>query len=205
MFEEEKQYLINIPEIEPRIIFNMDLRKVTADGFVSWDGSLYPVPLKYCLRNVLIDSVMGKYIKIYDEKGQFIAEHNKNLFKESLIHPEHIKFNEECILHRKNKRSKLVNRFIELTGETGNMFLEGLKKNTGSNIYWHVSEIINYIELYGIKNVLPAINICLESGFYDKNSVKRLIKPDITIESIGNVLPSSVNIQRNLSYYRMEE
>ena len=29
MFEEEKPYLISIPYVEPRIIFNMDLRKVT--------------------------------------------------------------------------------------------------------------------------------------------------------------------------------
>jgi transposase len=205
MFEEEKERLISIPSVEPRIIYNMDLRKVSADGYVSWDGKLYPVPLKYCLSNVLIDSVMGKHIKIYDEKGLFIAEHNKNLFNERPIHPEHIKINEACILNRKNKRSKLLNRFIELTGETGSMFLEGLEKNTGLNVYWHVSEIINYIELYGIKNVLPAINICQESGFYDKNSVKSLIKTDIAIENFQNVLPLPVNIKRNLSYYRIEE
>ena len=39
MFEEEKQYLTSVPVIEPRIIFGMDLRKVTAGGYVSWDGN----------------------------------------------------------------------------------------------------------------------------------------------------------------------
>lgn len=206
MFEEEKEYLIKIPAIEPRMLFNMDLRKVTSDGYVSWDGTLYPVPLKYCLQNLLIEPVMGKLVKIYNEKGEFIAEYNKNIFGEKrIIHPEHIIFNEECALRKESKRSKILNKFIGLAGESGRAFIEGLEKNTGSNIYWHVSEIINYIELYGIKNVLPAISICAESGFYDKNSVKRLIKPDAVIESFQSVLPSAVNIQRNLSYYRMEE
>ena len=205
MFEEEKQYLIGIPVIEPRMLFNMDLRKVTSDGYVSWDGTLYPVPLKYCLRNVLIEPVLGRMVKIYDEKGSFIAEYNKNIFGERLIHPEHIKFNEECVLRKETKRSKLLNKFIGLAGEAGNVFIEGLEKNTGLNIYWHVSEIINYIELYGIKNVLPAINICAESGFYDKNSVKRLIKTDVVIENVPNILPLPVNIKRNLSYYRIGE
>ena len=206
MFEEEKQHLIRIPVIEPRIIFGMDLRKITSDGYVSWDGTLYPVPLKYCLQNVLIEPVFGRMVKIYNEKGIFIAEYNKNLFgSKRPVHPEHIKFNEECILRKEYKRSKLLNKFIGLVGETGNVFIEGLEKNAGSNIYWHVSEIINYIELYGIKNVLPAINICAESGFYDKNSVKRLIKTDVVIENVQNVLPLPVNIQRNLSYYRIGE
>lgn len=206
MFEEEKAYLAQVPAIEPRMVFGLDLRKVTADGYVSWDGVLYPVPLKYCMSNVLIEPVFGRIVKIYDERGSFIAEYNKNIFGEKrLIHPEHIKFNEECVLRKENKRSKLLNKFIGLAGEAGNAFVEGLEKNTGLNIYWHVSEIINYIELYGIKNVLPAINICAASGFYDKNSVKRLIKTDVVIESVPNVLPLPVNIQRNLSYYRLEE
>lgn len=183
----------------------MDLRKVTADGYISWDGNLYPVPLRYCLSNVLIEPVLGRMIKIYDEKGKFIAEYNKNISGGRPAHPEHIKFNEECILRKESKRSKLLDKFMSLAGETGRVFIEGLRKNTGPNIYWHVSEIINYIELYGIKNVLPAINICAESGFYDKNSVKRLIKTDVVIERVPGILPPPVNIQRNLSYYRIGE
>ena len=99
-----------------------------------------PLPLKYCLQNVLIEPVFGRIVKIYNEKGEFIAEYNKNIFeRKRLIHPEHIKFNEECALRKESKRSKLLNRFIELTGTGGKVFIEGLEKNTGLNIYWHVS------------------------------------------------------------------
>ncbi len=206
-FKIEKAYLKAIPKIEIRALFNMEIRKVTSDGYISFGGLLYPCPLKLCLRNVLIESIFGRVIKVYDEKGNFLVEHNINIFSRTRPeHPEHTELNNKFIEQKKMKRSKLINRFVELTGEKGLAFTEGLKINTGPNVYWHISEIINYIELYGLKNVMPAIEECVEFSFFDKNSVKKLITPQISVERTKDtaIIPS-VNITRDLSYYHIEE
>ena len=47
-FKREKDLLIPPLEIEPGGLFELNLRKVSNDGYISWKGNFYPVPMKFC-------------------------------------------------------------------------------------------------------------------------------------------------------------
>jgi len=44
-FEREKDYLRPLPELEPQVSFKFDIRKVSHDGYISWEGNYCPEPL----------------------------------------------------------------------------------------------------------------------------------------------------------------
>jgi len=68
-FEEEKVHLRVIPFVDPTLVYDREIRKVSNDGYVSWNGGLYVVPMSLCLHNVLVEVVSGRTLKIYDFAG----------------------------------------------------------------------------------------------------------------------------------------
>jgi len=65
-----------------------------------------------------------------------------------------------------------VQKFTTAYGEDGQRYLEGLRKECGANLYWHLAEILSYQELYSPEDITAAIKKCLEIGSFHKNSVK---------------------------------
>lgn len=59
-FKREEAFLKRLPLVEPKILYNKHLRKVSNDGYISWDGALYPVSMKYSLKDVYIFDEWGK-------------------------------------------------------------------------------------------------------------------------------------------------
>ncbi|BCB96802.1 hypothetical protein JZK55_17240 [Dissulfurispira thermophila] len=60
---DEKPLLRPIPEVEPAEIFPKEIRSVTNDGYISWAGALYPVPMKHCLRQVKIETLLERPLR----------------------------------------------------------------------------------------------------------------------------------------------
>ncbi len=71
-FLREKTLLKGIPLIEPAILYDRPLRKVSNEGYLSWDGALYPVAMQYCLKDVRVESEFGKKIRVHDMGGHLI-------------------------------------------------------------------------------------------------------------------------------------
>ena len=177
-FEREKHYLRPLPEVEPRLLFKFDIRKVTNDGYISWRGNLYPVPMRLCLKEVMVESVFGKVINIYELKGELLCHYCVNPKAKGIrpAHPEHEGLNKAYQAKRKKAVSVVVKRFSSLFGDISEEFIKGLRASTGPNIYWHLSEILACCDLYALEDIKDAIKQCCRIGSYHKNSVIRLLK-----------------------------
>lgn len=174
-FLREKGDLKGIPNVEPRVLCKREPRKVTNDGYVNYGGNLYPVPMKYCLREVMIEPVFGRLLKVYDAKGELISEQETTGNGIRPVHPEHEAINNGHKEKKERIRNVLVERFITLFGTTGDNYLKGLKDNTGANVYWHLSEILTCCDAYKPEVIKTAIEECIGIGSYHKNSIIRLL------------------------------
>ncbi|MBC7075525.1 MAG: IS21 family transposase [Syntrophomonadaceae bacterium] len=212
MFEEEKAHLLKIPSIEPALLQFKEPRKVSNDGYISHNGNLYPVPMRYCTKRVWIEIIYGRRMKVYDEAGTLLDEFDLYLQKQTSrpVHPEHEVINRQYQEKKTRVRSALAGKFISTFGEAGRTYLEGLRNQTGANLYWHLAEILRYQNIYTTEDITAAIKECLNIGSYHKNSIKRLLeKKEIAPLSL-DYDPASLNlpplkIKRDLSCYTLDE
>ena len=210
-FQREKDTLKGIPLIEPAMLHNKPVRTVSNDGYISWDGALYPVAMGYCLQTVRVEAEFGKTIKVYNMGGSLIAEHKACLFDKGIrpVHPEHEDRNEVYMKKKESHRAESLRMFIETFQETGQTYAEGLKTAVTANLYWHIEEIMKYTILYSISDVKSVLVECIEIGAYHKNSVRRLLacrapksRPLEILNELHIVPP--VDIRRPLSAYKVE-
>ncbi len=211
-FRREESALRAIPRVEPALLYKKEIRRVSNDGYISWDGALYPVAMKNCLKQVMIESLFGKKLKVYSIDGEPIAELGIRLTDKRIrpTHPEHEQINEGYRKKKEAYRSESVRRFIETFKGQGEVFIEGLRKAVTANMYRHIEEILRYTDFYSIDDISIALRECIEIGAYHKNSVRRLLesippkeRPMETINSL--YITSSITITRPLSEYRVAE
>ncbi|MGB9851222.1 MAG: Mu transposase domain-containing protein [Moorellaceae bacterium] len=212
MFAEEKEHLLKIPSIDPALLQRKEPRKVSNDGYISHEGHLYPVPMRYCARKVWIENIYGRHMKVYDEAGVLVEEFDLDLKKQTIrpLHPEHEAINRQYQEKKVKARSALAGKFISTFGEEGQRYLEGLREQTGANLYWHLSEILSYQNIYTNEDIAAAIKECLKIGSYHKNSVKRLLEgkelaPLSLANEVTNLEVPAGKIKRDLSCYALEE
>lgn len=207
----ERKSLMCIPTVEPTSLYNRQVRNVSSDGYISWDGGLYPAPMRLCLKTVMVEPVFGRLIRVYDERGILAAEHQVRLFDKCPRpeHPEHKEINKQFMEKRAAVRSEVVSRFIEFFDDSGRVYIEGLRDSVGTNLYWHLSEIIKYTGIYSVDDVSDVIAECISIGSYHKNSIKRLLgnkkmqKPLIGSFGLGHMV-TQVDIKRELQAYKVE-
>jgi len=210
-YSREKGYLKGIPSVEPTVLYEREFSKVSNDGYISYNGGFYPVPMRLCLKEVRVEPIFGRLLRVYDEKGHLAVEHQVNLFERGLRpeHPEHEEINSRLREKKQTQRSEVVDRFIETFDDTGRLYAEGIKERVGANLYWHLSEIMKYTELYSVSEVSDVLAECIRIGAYHKNSVKRLlslrkIHEPVAVPAPAALIFPSVDITRGLSAYRVE-
>ncbi len=210
-FLRERELLRHIPSVEPTFLYERVVKKVSNDGYISYKGGLYPVPMRLCLTEVMIESVFGKVFRVYDKRGEMVIEHRVRLFDKRVRpeHPEHEEINKRYREKRSAHSSEIVNRFIRTFNDNGKIYVERLRERVGPNLYWHLTQIMRYSSIYSIEDVSDVLRECIEIGTYHKNSVKRLLQvrqmPAPVIEPLSSIHSvSSVDITRDLSFYRME-
>ena len=210
-FKREKDYLQPVVPVEPTVLYPREPKKVSNDGYISCAGNLYPVPMCLCLKTVWIEPIYGRKFKVYDEKGALVGEHDINLQKQAgrPTHPEQEEINKKYQEKNAKTRSALVANFATSFGEAGRLYLAGLKEQAGANLYWHIKEILQYREIYGIEAVTAAIEECLSFGAYHKNSIKRLLEgkepgPSPEFNPQTTIKFPRMNIKRDLSFYSRE-
>lgn len=210
-FKIERGQLRAIPTIEPTRLYGRHVVKVSNDGYISWDGGLYPVPMRLCLREVWVESVFGRLIRVYAMAGVMVAQHEVRLDTRGIRppHPEHEEINRQYREKREAIQSEVVRRFVETFDDTGRVYIEGLRQRVGPNLYWHLCEIMKYIRVYPIEDVSDVIAECISIGAYHKSSVGRLLgkrkmkEPSLNPSFMGYTI-AHVDIRRSLGTYRME-
>ncbi|MBU3931022.1 MAG: IS21 family transposase [Proteobacteria bacterium] len=209
-FEREKVHLRPIPSVDPALIYTRETRKISSDGYVSCDGLLYPVPMGFCLRGVMVEVISGRTVRVYDLSGNMIAEHAVRLFdKGRPEHPEHAAINDAYIGKKESYRAGLIRTFVERFPDQGDAYVAGLRKNTTVNMSWHLEEILGFSHFYKNDEIAAVLDECIRLGAYHKNTVKRLLgERDFQIPlSVLDGLPmhrAALDITRSLSAYRVE-
>ena len=206
-FEREKEHLRPYLPVDPVFVHQKQQRTISNDGYLSFDGEFYPVPMRLCLQNVWVESIFGVQLRVYDQGGKFIAEYERQLtggIRPS--HPEHEKMNQKYQDKKRNTRSRLVENFSSIFGQVGIDYLEGLKDSVGANLYWHLSEILKYQDIYLVDEIQRAIKECIAIKTYHKNSVLKFldIKKMKTPPKEGfflNLRLPQADIRRDLSFY----
>jgi len=178
-FSRESKHLRALPVVEPTILYDRQIRKVSNDGYISWDGNFYPVPMDLYLTEVMVESIFGKIIKIYNTEGKVVTEHQIRLFDKGIRpeHPEHESINREYRDKKKRLRSAVIEKFICLFDIVGQQYIAGLRGAVGANVYWHLSEILACCKVYEPGTVRKVLSDCIDIGAYHKNSVLRLLDP----------------------------
>ncbi len=210
-FEREKVHLRPIPVVDPALIYSREVRKVSNDGYISWDGHLYAVPMAFCLHDVLAEEILGSVLLIYDVSGKVIVEHPVCLFDKRIRpeHPEHTSINEACLQKKEAYRTGLIRTFVERFPDQGDIYVAGLRKNTTVNMSWHLEEILGFCHFYKNNEVAAVLDECIRLGAYHKNTVKRLLGehdfqiPLSALEGLP-VCRAGLEITRSLSAYRVE-
>jgi len=207
-FKEEKEHLKSVMKVEPTVLYDRESRKVSNDGYVSFRGGLYPVSMKLCRQEVLIEFVFGRTLKIYEMSGTLDSEHGIHVFEDGIRpeHPEHKKINQAYKDKKEAVHSALLVNFIVLFGETGGQYIKGLRKSVNANIYWHIKEITACSEIYYAAEIERVLQTCIEIGSYHKNTVLRLLdhtktKPPAVEPILSCHTYPKENITRELSAY----
>jgi hypothetical protein len=210
-FAREKKHLRPIPTVDPALIYSREVRKVSNDGYISWGGHLYAVPMAFCFRDVLAEEILGSVLLIYDTSGKIIAEHPICLFDKKIRpeHPEHAPVNEACLQKKESYRAGLIKTFLERFPDQGEVYVAGLRKNTTVNMSWHLEEILGFCRFYKGHEIAAVLDECIRLGAYHKNTVKRLLGerdfqiPLPAVEGLP-ICGSSAELARPLSVYRVE-
>ncbi len=206
-FVREKEYLQKMATIEPTILYNRTLRKVSNDGYISFAGRFYPVPMSYCLQDVMVEQVFGKSIRIYALKGELIQESsiNENGYKPE--HPAHKILNDKFEEKKKRATSLIVEKFELSFPHHGPLFIQGLKDRHGKNAYWQLEEILEWEKIYSQDSIEKALKECLEMHAFHKSHVRRSLETKKMCcpqqIQVRNYYPQ-FDIKRPLSSYKVE-
>ncbi len=205
-FEVEKSALQALPLIEPSAWMVTEVRKVSRDGYISLGAHFYPVPMRLCGKQVLVESRFGKAFKVL-ESGTVVCEFPKRFEGPSQIpHPEHVTINAAFGESKRRKRSAPLIHFLTLFGERGALFFEGLKAEQRENVYSHLNDILLFTQFYQLPDMISVLDECIVMGAFHKNTVKRLLASKIlkipsSAVGISIVVPSAP-ISRPLSVYK---
>jgi transposase len=170
MFAEEKPLLIELPT-RPFPTGRQLVRKVQADGYVSVDGSFYPVPAELVGQYVTI-LVYSSRLEILGPRGELRAEHKvpdqpTRLGRDWGPPPP----SSEAPL----SRSALETRFLRSFPEAAE-FLEGLRQRMKALTPIHLRQIERLLALYGEERVEGAIQRALRYRNYSALALRRILE-----------------------------
>lgn len=208
-------HLVGLPIVPPSLLYSRQLRRVSNDGYIHYRSNWYPVPMRFCLDEVLIEPVYGRLLHIYAKSGELIGCHEvaASQKKERPNHPEHDALNELFKEKRRGRQALVLEQFVSMFGDIGKEYTGGLKERVGLNLWGQdqplrgrCPHIMQFTRLYDCSLIKESMRSCILIGAFHKNSVLRLLNinkvpftANIALYS-GSVIPRG-NIKRDLSFY----
>lgn len=199
-FKREESLLIPLPEQQYTSTIR-ELRKVSWDCLVSFEGTRYSVPHIYAGKNVWVRLSHAYWLQVYSEQGLLIAEHQLSKTKgASVIQPEHYQ-------NIKNSIPKTVPRTREILAEefpSGQEFYEALVVNTKFNAAYHGQKILELRDYYTNEIIELALKKALAYKAYEYQAVRNVLKQYPLKEDIPKIAgspPLTKTTVRSLKYY----
>jgi transposase len=206
LFEKELSSLGSLP-VSRYVDIKEQVRKVTADCLISFNGSRYSVPYHFACKEVWLKITRGSRLQIYSSKNILIAEHVLSLEKGKIIMKD-----EHYEKHRieRGNFNRLSRKFTEMFPEH-EWFLDKLKTQKKINPNYHLTRIVEISNFYRKDDMEKAFTACNDYNSFSYNIIKGHLENHCQIEQIApipideKILSSikSVNIVRPLSDYKL--
>ncbi len=202
-FEREKDLLIHLPETRfaPTI---RELRKVSWDCLVSYQGSRYSCPHSYAGKRVWVRESKGAYLEIMEPSGRVMACHSLSSKKgATIIQKEHY----EGIKSSCPKTAPRIREIFLGSFASGDKFYEGLVRNVSYNAPYHAKKILEQRRIYEDEFIEEALEKAREFGAFSSQAVKNILASCPLKEDPLHVTASSYiragSIRRSLSEYNL--
>ena len=206
LFESERSSLTALPA-NRFVTIKEQVRKVTADCLIAFQGCRYSVPYLFATKEVWLKIDKGFRLIVYSSQNTVIAEHFLSLEKGKVI------INEAHYKNHSTERSSWVllrQRFLVLFPDHA-WFLDKLKTQKKFNPNYHLTQVLDIAKYYTSEDVIRTLSACVTyntytsvfiQGWIQKNCQVLLITPT-PIDSAKVFSRETVNIKRPLSDYKL--
>lgn len=168
-FEKEKPFLGVLPSTDYDAAIIRSL-KANSQALVHFDGNAYSVPHTLAYKSLTLKSYPDT-ICIFDGAKE-VAKHKRSYERGMAIEdPKH--YEGLLAIKRRAHASKIKDSFLNL-GELAKEYLDGLIK-AELNLSHHLSQIMDWVKLYGKTEVLQAVDHALRFNAFGAAYLKNII------------------------------
>jgi transposase len=171
MFEHEKASLHALPE-RRHLSVNAEVRPVTLDCLISYNGCRYSVPFYYADRQVWLRISQGCRLLIYAENNALIATHRlSNVKGKTIIDDSHYKNH----TIERGAWNRLIIMFLERFPQDSS-FLDKLKSQKRTNPAYHLTQVLELDAFYTREQMRAAIAACQSYNIFKSSFVKSFLE-----------------------------
>ena len=207
----ERESFTNLPNTR-YVGIKEEIRKVSLDCLISFNGNRYSVPWHFAGKQVWIRISKGYFLEVYSQSNKLVASHQLLLEKgKVVIENAHYRGNNQRGGNFERLKQKFLERF-----PSEEVFVEKLKAQKRINANYQLSKIIELMELYRKEDFYEAINKALIynvfhssfiAGYLEKNfkqtfKVGAMVTEHCRSSEIGNNYKGE-NIKRELKEYQL--
>ena len=151
------------------------------DGLVSFGGNRYSLPSDYSGKNVWVRTSQGRYLEVYDQKGNLILRHTLSQKKGTTILVE-----EHYAKLKKNQfrtRVVLEKEFLEKFPDQRD-FLERLYVQQKLNPVFHLKPILELATIYPRETMLKAFALSHQYNTFSCHFIRGLLERETPEEAV---------------------
>ena len=162
LFESEKPSLAALPK-QRYVHIKEEVRKVTYDCLISFNGSRYSVPWMFAGKMVWVKVSRGYFLHVYSESNKLVACHKLSLEKSKIIiNKEHYRGNKNDTGNWERLKVMFLERY------PGNeLFLEKLQAQKRINARYHLGRILEIASYYHPQQVIKVIKLSLDYNVFN--------------------------------------
>ncbi|MCP4726130.1 MAG: IS21 family transposase [bacterium] len=206
LFKKERDHLIQLPSNRYAGI-KLEVRKVSSDCLISYNGSRYSVPWMFAGKEVWVKVSKGYYLQAYSQVNKLIASHALALQKGGLqIQRSHYRANDS---HTGNLQ-RLEKSFLDIFPDK-KIFIRKLAGQKRTSARYHLSQILQIAKMYHKNDMADALDKSLQYNVFNyafisgylENNCKHSYDIDVSACLINDEKYNHTNIKRNLNEYSL--
>lgn len=208
MYIEELTKLAPLPDMR-FVDIKEEVRKVTSDCLVAFQGNRYSVPHFFAAKEVWLKVSQGSRLLIYSSQNKLIAEHDLSFQKGGVFTKlEHYKNHENDYGNWERLSKTFLDIFPDLK-----WFLEKLKAQKRINPRYHLKQIVELSKYYEKADLRKAFEVCDNYNIYSYTFISAYLQNHSKVEVIppspidSKVLQkiNSISIKRDLNEYKFSD
>jgi transposase len=170
-FEREKDALHAVPDVRHVSPFE-EVRPVTDDCLISYDGSRYSVPHHFAGHEVWLRISQGCKLLVYSNNNALIATHALSLVKGSVVIVDSHYTNHT--IERGSWKRLIVSFLGRFPDEQA--FLDKLKAQKRINSRYHLTQILELDSYYSSEQMMAALAACNTYGDFTHSFVRSFLE-----------------------------